>query len=453
MRHRKRKRRGGILKRAASVVVAAVIFSSPSTDVSGSFLTQPAPRALTVTSPTSPASLSPVLRWSEEPDAVAYEVELFTENLGTLDPSESDGRAVYRTSEVYSSEANLPIDKVIGKDPGDAPIWWRVRALNLLREAISPFSELTPLYTNGDLPRTVAPVPHDLPEEGRGSTLLYPVYSWVRPYGISNFEVQVFRDDPEKNPAARPVDTMFSDIAERYDDFPRMGDKPVYWRVRSLNEAGAPVSEWSRTARYPTPRETEWEVAVFGDSISHGGGHLSFGPEHIEYSWLHYLDFPAINLSQSGNVTRDMAERFEADVLPFSPKYLLVMGGANDLRGGDVTVEEAIANMEDIREKCRRHDIMPIFLTIPPINPDNIDKAFGEATVPEWRENFERFNEYIRTQPHIDTAAAIEPYSTDGLLPEWLGLDGLHQDVVGKQLMAARINADWEAAKSAAQNR
>ena len=446
------KKKGNFLKRAVGLIVAATFFSVPGADVLGSFLTQPAPVILTHTGPTDPVSLSPVLSWTPESDAVAYEIEFFTEYVDGLSLSESDGRAIWRTTEIYENFANIPIDKIIGKSPGKAPVWWRVRALDLYHEAISPFSGLAALYTNPDLPRTSSPTPHDLPEPGRGAALLYPVYSWVKPYGISNFEVQIFNDNPEIFPSEIPVETLFSNIAEIYDESPRMGGYPIYWRVRSLNDVGAPVSEWSSPARRDTPEAVRWEAAVFGDSISHGGGHLSFGPEHLEYSWLHYLEFPTINLSQSGNVTADMVERFERDVLPFSPKYLLIMGGSNDLRGGDYTVEDAIENMETIKEKCLENGIYPIFLTIPPINPENIRRSFNEDTVPDWKERFDQFNEYIRQQPHIDTAAAIEAYSEDGKLPEWLGMDGLHEDVIGKQLMAARINAEWDNIKLSAED-
>ena len=145
-----------------------------------------------------------------------------------------------------------------------------------------------------------------------------------------------------------------------------------------------------------------------------------------------------------------MADRFERDVLPFSPDYLLIMCGTNDLRAGEFTVEEAIANMERIKEKCVSYGIRPIFLTLPPINPSNIGRVFGEEITNEWQERFTKFNHYLRQQPHIDTAAAFTPYAANGELPEWLGLDGLHEDIIGKQLIAARVNANLKAAKQAA---
>ena len=145
-----------------------------------------------------------------------------------------------------------------------------------------------------------------------------------------------------------------------------------------------------------------------------------------------------------------MADRFERDVLPFSPDYLLIFCGTNDLRAGEFTVAEAIKNMERIKEKCVLHGIRPIFLTLPPINPTNIGRVFGEEITDEWQERFAAFNDYLRKQPHIDTAAAFAPYAANGDLPEWLGLDGLHEDIIGKQLIAARVNTGFEAAKQAA---
>ena len=54
-------------------------------------------------------------------------------------------------------------------------------------------------------------------------------------------------------------------------------------------------------------------------------------------------------------------------------------------------------------------------------------------------------NDFIRTQVHIDTAAAIK--SPGGLLPTVYGLDGLHPDASGKKLMGEKINAVWPQAK------
>ena len=432
----------------AACAACALGFTPPAMDAHGGTVTQPAPEILTRTSAQAPVSYSPVLTWTKESNAVAYQLEFFPTAVAGLDPQETDKRAIFRTSEVFENAVNLPLDEVRAGLSDSQPLWWRVRALGLDGAAISPFSLPEPLYTNAALPRTETPVLHPVPSQGRGSAMLFPVYSWVRPYNAKNFEIALYTEDPERNADAVPVAKWGSPNAEQYDDAPRSGDTTFYWRVRALDAKGTPGA-WSAPSSFRM-EEHHWEVAVLGDSISHGGGHVSHGPEELEYSWLSYLDFPAVNLSQSGDLTKMMADRFERDVLPFSPDYLLIFCGTNDLRAGEFTVAEAIKNMERIKEKCVSYGIRPIFLTLPPINPTNIRRIFGEKITNEWQARFAEFNDYLRRQPHIDTAAAFAPYAANGELPDWLGLDGLHQDIIGKQLIAARVNANWQAAKLAA---
>ena len=133
-----------------------------------------------------------------------------------------------------------------------------------------------------------------------------------------------------------------------------------------------------------------------------------------------------------------MVERFERDVLPFHPKVLLIMGGSNSLRGG-VPADSVISDLKEIQEKARSNGITPILLTLPPINPTNIEKAFQEPTDKGWQEAFSEVNQFIRSQPHIDVAA---PFENLGELPTWLALDGLHGDWNMKQIMANVINQE-----------
>ena len=164
---------------------------------------------------------------------------------------------------------------------------------------------------------------------------------------------------------------------------------------------------------------------------------MSYGPNDLAYSYGSYLDFDTINLSNSGDTSETMVERFERDVLPFHLKYLLILGGTNSLRGG-VPAKEVIGNLSTIRQKCRDYGIGHILLNLPPINPQSTQKVFGEPTVENWQEQFARVNAWIRTQPHIDTAAAFDETKP---MPVDYAVDGLHGDVRAKKLMAQVINA------------
>jgi len=125
-------------------------------------------------------------------------------------------------------------------------------------------------------------------------------------------------------------------------------------------------------------------------------------------------------------------------VLPFRLRYLLIMGGTNSLRGGE-DPEEVIGDLRYIGDKCRENGIKPIYLTLAPINPDNIKRYFDEDTAPDWKERFSTVNEWIRMQDHIDTAVLFA--DMDVLSPEY-GADGIHIDWKGKFLMGQLINRE-----------
>ena len=102
-----------------------------------------------------------------------------------------------------------------------------------------------------------------------------------------------------------------------------------------------------------------------------------------------YTGNPGATQSESGDTSAMMVERFDRDVRPFHLKYLLIMGGTNSLRAG-VSAEEVIRDLEEIGQKAEALGIHPIYLTLPPLNPANIQKAFDELTADNWRQSFAR---------------------------------------------------------------
>ena len=141
-------------------------------------------------------------------------------------------------------------------------------------------------------------------------------------------------------------------------------------------------------------------------------------------------------MSRSNDKTDDLLRRFDADVLPFHVRYLLIMGGTNNLRCGG-TAEEVISDLEALQEKCRANDIKPVLLTIPPIAPDRIWKYYHQPTAENWKAVFDKVNGWIRSQSHIDTAATFAMYED---LPENFAADGLHPDKEAKEKMGKIIN-------------
>lgn len=376
------------------------------------------------------------LTWPQNLNAVRSEVEIFKKIPKDLRADTPIANAIYRNTHVYTNSLMLDMRQW----QAEKPLFYRVRAYDLDGHPIGPYSQ--PADVESALFKTErnAPIPHDPYGKGYGSVLLYPVYAYTGNPNAASYEIEVTSKYPENlhgfSPSVHRIYAAKTELTDLYDDAPRTGT--YYWRVRGMDSAGKPVGEWSLPQEIKNPVK-HWKVAVYGDSISHGGGHLSFGPADLAYSYESYLDFPSINLSQSGDTSEAMVMRFEKDVLPFSPDYLLILGGTNSLRAG-ASAADVISDLKEIQRKCREHGITPILMTLPPINPENIQKAFNEPTYEGWKASFDEVNAFIRGEVHIDTAAPFEEMEE---LPTWLALDGIHGDWNMKRMMAEVINREF----------
>jgi lysophospholipase L1-like esterase len=387
----------------------------------------------------NPASLKPMLTWTKVEGAVAYELELLTKPPEYPDKNESYPTRFFSTEKIYVNGFNADLENFEGKS-----FYWRVRGLDIDGNPISLFSNAEKVDIDRQLDALQKPIPTSIFNQSAGATLLYPVFTWIPVSGADKYEVEILDDLPENpNGIARSIHRIDTAIAvgfDYYDEKARISEEPFYWRVRGLDQDGNPVGVYSDVGQFRVDPHDHVTVATFGDSITHGGGSVSYSPADWEYSYQHYLDFPTINLGKSGDTSQAMVERFDQDVLPFHPQYLIILAGTNSLRGG-VTAEDVIADLKVLKEKCRVNNIRPVFLTLPPINPDNIKKVFDEPTAPDWQAQMRLVNNFIRTQVHIDVAREME--STNGILSTKLAVDGLHLGIEGKKKIAAAINENW----------
>ena len=389
----------------------------------------PAPKITSHFTAKQPASLKPVLRWEKVKGAPVYEIEVFDQ-----------GREIYSNAYVFVDGFNLalPADFKSGK------ISWHVRALNIDRLPMTDYSAMEEAYIDSKLTVVQYPVPTVDYNIGNGTSMLYPVYNWIPIDGAAHYEVEILSQPPENPMGTEPsqyrIGQGLSDTSELYDDFPRYSEEPFYWRVRGLNDNGEVVGVFSLAKKFVTNPDKPYMIGTYGDSITHGGGGVSYSPADWEYDYQSYLKFDSINLALSGDTSATMVERFDYDVLPFHLKYLIIMGGSNSLREGE-SPDDVINDLETIKVKCLNNDIVPVFLTLPTINPINIFRIFQEDTVDDWQSRFKKVNAYIRTQRHIDLAKKLPE---TGLLPTYYAADGLHLDIEGKKLMAEAINEQWE---------
>lgn len=399
------------------------------------------PEALSRYPAGAPAPSVVLLQWTRIPGSVFYEIELLTREPENPNGIFLSQYQFYSSRNVFTNGYSLDLSGYSGSH-----LFWRVRALNWDSKPIGVFSDAYPLHIDHNLTPMLKPVSNTGYRAANVPMPLYPVYSWLPVYGAVQYEIEL-TDEPPENPndvlpsrhqiRMKTVKSAF----DCYDD-EALGEPGIYyWRVRGLDEHGNPVGVFSDAEEFTVSLDAGSYAASMGDSITHGGGALSYSPADCEYSYQTYLPFPVMNLGFSGDTAKTMRERFESDVLPFNPRYLIIMDGANSLRA-DVPALEVIEDLAAIRDECWSNDIRPIFLTLPPINPENIQRAFNQETVPEWQEKFAEVNAFIRQQTYcID----IEPHfvGPDHKLPSHWGIDGIHLDIEGKKMMAQIINDNW----------
>lgn len=387
-----------------------------------------------------PASTRPMLRWTTVPGAVYYEIEILSSPPENPNGTEASQFRIHMSREVFTTGYNADLSSI-----KENTLYWRVRALNYDGHPLGVFSDAARLFVDRRLQPTAKPVITAEFNKNGAPIPLYPAYSWIPIFGAISYEVEITDSLPENPNTAEPSKYRIWNKQVTgfacYDEQARNKPGTYYWRVRGLDAAGNAVGVWSKAGKFVVSPPQDTYAATFGDSITHGGGAVSYSPADLEYSYQTYLSFPALNLGKSGDTAETMLERFDSDVLPFKPKFLLIMGGTNSLRGG-VPAPEVIRDLTALRNKCLEQGIRPIFLTLPPVNPANIEKVFNEETTPNWRSQFDAVNDFIRLQRYyID----IEPFLSDaeGQLPDYFAIDGLHLDIEGKKRIAQIINLNW----------
>ncbi len=392
-----------------------------------------------------PAIGNPVLRWSRIDGAVGYEVQVLKPNSKGDMIDKKTGRTYTlmmpsQTAYTTGYELTLPASYM------GQVFYWRVRGFDIDQHPISEYSDVEASHIDRFEPFAEKPIPMAFYNQGPCEVLLYPVYDWIAVPGAAKYELEILNNRPENpnsiEPSVHRIDSYTPTNIHQYDQKSRVSDTLFYWRVRAMDAEGNPIGVYSDALPFLTsPKEEKGCIAIFGDSISHGGGSISYSPTYWDFSYGNYLTFPTVNLAQSGDTSEMAVERFDRDVLPFQPSYLLILIGTNSLRAG-VPSEAVIADLKTIKEKCLSHHIRPVFLTIPPLNPAHIKRAFDEPTADNWQTLIAEVNAYIRTQVHIDITPGMA--DEDGILKPELAVDGIHLDPPGKKMMGAAINNAWK---------
>ncbi len=375
------------------------------------------------------------LLWPNAEDAVMYELEVANVAIKEDSPAQPD-QVIYTATNIYTPGVELQLSLFAGQDI--KKLFYRVRPLDLDKNPVGHFSrpmalaqaELNSLRPTPTASFSDRPVP------------LYLVYSWIPVLEAARYELEVTNRLPENQNGAEPSPFRVRSYSvgqgfDFYDPEPFTKEGIYYWRVIAFDKDNQALGAYSEAM--PFSVETGgYQWAVFGDSITHGGGAISNPPSDARFDYSYYLPVPVKNLGKSGDTAAMLVERFEHDVLPFKPQFLLILGGTNSIRGG-TTAEDVIDSLLAIKKKCDENGIKPIFLTLPPLNPERIQRVFNQSTAGNWQQELAKVNAFIKIQPEfIDIYPAL--VDEKGLVPVKYAQDGLHPDIAGKKIIANRVN-------------
>ena len=418
------------------------IYRSEKIYANPNFPTPPHPVSIYHYNETNPASLMPFFVWHTVPNAVCYEFELLDA------PPEVEGgialsqvHHLFSTRKIYTNGYQADLRSFASRKE----LYWRARALGLHHEPIGEFSQAEKIIVEETKPFPNCPLINDFDFMDYLPQPIYHVFDWIPLNAGVKYEVEMLIHPPEvennSEPSPDAVWRMISDdVSSCYDEYGRPYAGVYYWRVRALDENNNPIGTWSNSEKFIVDDYTGGvDVAILGDSISHGGGAVSYSPRALQYSYETFIDFPVVNLSRSGDTSRTTLERFNQDVLQVKPKNLIISTGANCLRDARISAEDVISDLAGINKLCLQNDIRPIFLTLMPINPANLQNAFHTPTDSDWHAKLQQINEYIKRQEFfID----IEPYFYDaqGTMDYGFSVDGIHPDIRGKMLIGELIS-------------
>lgn len=143
-----------------------------------------------------------------------------------------------------------------------------------------------------------------------------------------------------------------------------------------------------------------------------------------------------VNTGVPGDLTSDMLERFERDVVEQKPNYVIIMGGANDI-GWNLEVDQIFLNLKNVFDLAESHRIEPVACAVPSI------LGFDDLIPPRISLNsMIREEAKRRNLAFVDLFTATADAKTRRLSQRYSG-DGLHLNTEGYQRLGEIIFSEW----------
>ena len=184
------------------------------------------------------------------------------------------------------------------------------------------------------------------------------------------------------------------------------------------------------------------KVICIGDSITQGYGVLP------HETWVELLnrqnEIVFINKGINGDTSGGMLARFQKDVIEEKPRYVLIMGGANDLITGS-SPGSAQTNIMAMVHQAYYHQIIPIIGISIKADGETFRKDWAEMTaVSDLNDSIREYRNMLIKFCRIFNIACIDFYSEfeQRAQGDYRGyfIDGLHPTREGHKVLADIAN-------------
>lgn len=190
------------------------------------------------------------------------------------------------------------------------------------------------------------------------------------------------------------------------------------------------AQDWAKFGRYAEQNAqvtVKPKVVFMGDSITEG-----WAKEDPTF----FTDHNFLGRGISGQTTSHMLVRFRRDVIDFSPKYVVILAGTNDIakNNGEISLENTLGNIISMCELAKANKIKPILCAVLP--------STGFYWRPEVKEPAgeiiklnEMIKEYAEAEkiPFVDFHTPLKDESNG--LPKVHAADGVHPNLQCYKIM------------------
>ncbi len=192
-------------------------------------------------------------------------------------------------------------------------------------------------------------------------------------------------------------------------------------------------------------------VICFGDSLTAGfqsptrdnptGQETPYG----QFLQSHVGDGVQVRISGiCGELTGEMVLRFSRDVLAHQPRYVLILGGTNDL-GWNASPSEIMGNLATMYEQTLAMGGVPIPVTVPSIRvEDTSGSQEGQQCVAAHLARRSQLNKLIQDHACSKGIACVDLFTVtvepeSGQLASIYSNDGIHLTTAGYRLFAEYV--------------